>query len=186
LLLWVFVGEVTLLYRLDLSFLLFLQGFLHIDEHPPDANRGFDLPSALISFPTSGTQRRYRTLDAGSAEHESPFLHTLQVSDLRQELLSNSQHVRLAEVTNFRRCWQSAIYLYFCRTTRFFIIDTELEFASSCSEIIYPNLLLSRMLDPFVYTLKVYLFNWRPLTSVCHTTSSHLHAQFLRCTLVLY
>lgn len=28
-----------------------LQGFLHIDEYPPDANQGFDIPSALISFP---------------------------------------------------------------------------------------------------------------------------------------
>lgn len=27
------------------------QGFLHIDEYPPDANQGFDIPSALISFP---------------------------------------------------------------------------------------------------------------------------------------
>ncbi|KAJ8630359.1 hypothetical protein MRB53_023682 [Persea americana] len=27
------------------------QGFLQIDEYPPDANRGFDIPSALISFP---------------------------------------------------------------------------------------------------------------------------------------
>ncbi|XXG78577.1 hypothetical protein AAC387_Pa08g2498 [Persea americana] len=29
----------------------FDKGFLHIDEYPPDANRGFDIPSALISFP---------------------------------------------------------------------------------------------------------------------------------------
>lgn len=28
-----------------------LQGFLHIDEYPPDANQGFDIPSAVISFP---------------------------------------------------------------------------------------------------------------------------------------
>nr|VDD47127.1 unnamed protein product [Brassica oleracea] len=27
------------------------KGFLHIDEYPPDANQGFDIPSALISFP---------------------------------------------------------------------------------------------------------------------------------------
>ncbi|KAJ7554231.1 hypothetical protein O6H91_06G132200 [Diphasiastrum complanatum] len=26
-------------------------GFLHIDEHPPDANRGFDIPAAIVSFP---------------------------------------------------------------------------------------------------------------------------------------
>ncbi|XP_050363730.1 uncharacterized protein LOC126782516 [Argentina anserina] len=27
------------------------KGFLHIDEYPPDANQGFDIPSAIISFP---------------------------------------------------------------------------------------------------------------------------------------
>ncbi|XP_019465258.1 PREDICTED: GPI transamidase component PIG-T isoform X1 [Lupinus angustifolius] len=29
----------------------FDKGFLHIDEYPPDANQGFDIPSAIISFP---------------------------------------------------------------------------------------------------------------------------------------
>ncbi|KDP26371.1 hypothetical protein JCGZ_17529 [Jatropha curcas] len=29
----------------------FDKGFLHIDEYPPDANQGFDIPSATISFP---------------------------------------------------------------------------------------------------------------------------------------
>ena len=29
------------------------KGFLRIDEHPPDANRGFDLPSALFTFSSS-------------------------------------------------------------------------------------------------------------------------------------
>ncbi|GAV70711.1 Gpi16 domain-containing protein/PUB domain-containing protein, partial [Cephalotus follicularis] len=29
----------------------FDKGFLHIDEYPPDANQGFDIPSAAISFP---------------------------------------------------------------------------------------------------------------------------------------
>ncbi|XP_048336454.1 uncharacterized protein LOC125418191 isoform X2 [Ziziphus jujuba] len=29
----------------------FDKGFLHIDEYPPDANQGFDIPSALISYP---------------------------------------------------------------------------------------------------------------------------------------
>ncbi|CAM6102674.1 unnamed protein product [Calypogeia fissa] len=56
----------------------FDKAFLHIDEHPPDANRGFDLPSALISFPTSGTQRRYGTSGVMSTENGSPFLQTLQ------------------------------------------------------------------------------------------------------------
>ncbi|CAA6659899.1 unnamed protein product [Spirodela intermedia] len=29
----------------------FDKGFLHIDEYPPDANQGFDIPAAIISFP---------------------------------------------------------------------------------------------------------------------------------------
>ncbi|KAL5562117.1 hypothetical protein UlMin_031864 [Ulmus minor] len=29
----------------------FDKGFLHIDEYPPDANQGFDIPSAIISYP---------------------------------------------------------------------------------------------------------------------------------------
>ncbi|KAF3949578.1 hypothetical protein CMV_024568 [Castanea mollissima] len=29
----------------------FDKGFLHIDEYPPDANQGFDIPSAVIIFP---------------------------------------------------------------------------------------------------------------------------------------
>ncbi|GAB2245137.1 hypothetical protein Droror1_Dr00000630 [Drosera rotundifolia] len=29
----------------------FDKGFLHINEYPPDANQGFDIPSAIISFP---------------------------------------------------------------------------------------------------------------------------------------
>lgn len=32
------------------SFFLFQQGFLHIDEYPPDANQGFDIPSAVVHF----------------------------------------------------------------------------------------------------------------------------------------
>jgi phosphatidylinositol glycan class T len=28
----------------------FERAFLHIDEHPPDANRGFDLPSPIVTF----------------------------------------------------------------------------------------------------------------------------------------
>lgn len=31
----------------------FDKGYLRIDEHPPDANRGFDLPSALFTFASS-------------------------------------------------------------------------------------------------------------------------------------
>ncbi|XP_010271693.1 PREDICTED: GPI transamidase component PIG-T [Nelumbo nucifera] len=29
----------------------FDKGFLHIDEYPPDANQGFDIPSAVVRFP---------------------------------------------------------------------------------------------------------------------------------------
>ena len=38
--------------------MFFLQGFLRIDEHPPDANLGFDLPSTLFTFSRSQTARR--------------------------------------------------------------------------------------------------------------------------------
>ncbi|RZB81853.1 GPI transamidase component PIG-T [Glycine soja] len=31
--------------------IVFDKGFLHIDEYPPDVNQGFDIPSAIISFP---------------------------------------------------------------------------------------------------------------------------------------
>lgn len=34
----------------------FDKGYLRIDEHPPDANRGFDLPSALFTFSTRGLE----------------------------------------------------------------------------------------------------------------------------------
>lgn len=54
----------------------FDKGFLHIDEHPPDANRGFDLPSAYLNFPTSQTRRRYVDLPS-SLEQEYPLLQKL-------------------------------------------------------------------------------------------------------------
>lgn len=38
----------------------FDKGFLHIDEYPPDANQGFDIPSALVSFPGFQSSRNYR------------------------------------------------------------------------------------------------------------------------------
>lgn len=37
----------------------FDKGFLHIDEYPPDANQGFDIPSAVISFPSTQASRLY-------------------------------------------------------------------------------------------------------------------------------
>ncbi|XP_020575014.1 GPI transamidase component PIG-T isoform X2 [Phalaenopsis equestris] len=38
----------------------FDKGFLHIDEYPPDANQGFDIPSALVSFPDFRCGRSYQ------------------------------------------------------------------------------------------------------------------------------
>ncbi|URE08224.1 Gpi16 subunit, GPI transamidase component [Musa troglodytarum] len=37
----------------------FDKGFLHIDEYPPDANQGFDIPSALVTFPNFHSSRSY-------------------------------------------------------------------------------------------------------------------------------
>lgn len=37
----------------------FDKGFLHIDEYPPDANQGFDIPSALISFPSFNARMNF-------------------------------------------------------------------------------------------------------------------------------
>ncbi|XP_050208192.1 uncharacterized protein LOC126657530 [Mercurialis annua] len=39
----------------------FDKGFLHIDEYPPDANQGFDIPSAAISFPNFYTSMLFPT-----------------------------------------------------------------------------------------------------------------------------
>ncbi|KAJ0980443.1 hypothetical protein J5N97_008698 [Dioscorea zingiberensis] len=49
----------------------FDKGFLHIDEYPPDANQGFDIPSAVISFPDFYSSRSY--LEDNSLE-QSPLL----------------------------------------------------------------------------------------------------------------
>uniref|UniRef100_A0A7N0UHC0 GPI transamidase component PIG-T n=1 Tax=Kalanchoe fedtschenkoi TaxID=63787 RepID=A0A7N0UHC0_KALFE len=43
----------------------FDKGFLHIDEYPPDANQGFDIPSAIISFPGFQTSMQF-SLDNSS------------------------------------------------------------------------------------------------------------------------
>ncbi|KAL1211931.1 hypothetical protein V5N11_023907 [Cardamine amara subsp. amara] len=45
------------------------KGFLHIDEYPPDANQGFDIPSALISFPD-----HHASLDFKEELGNSPLL----------------------------------------------------------------------------------------------------------------
>lgn len=56
--------------------LLLLQGFLHLDEYPPDAYQGFDIPSALISFPNFLSNRNY-LVDVSLSQ--SPLLHEFQV-----------------------------------------------------------------------------------------------------------
>lgn len=53
-----------------------LQGFLHIDEYPPDANQGFDIPSAVISFPEFKTSLH---LVEDSSANTLPILSKLQV-----------------------------------------------------------------------------------------------------------
>ncbi|KAK3222864.1 hypothetical protein Dsin_009889 [Dipteronia sinensis] len=37
----------------------FDKGFLHIDEYPPDANQGFDIPAAVISYPDFHASMRF-------------------------------------------------------------------------------------------------------------------------------
>ncbi|CAO2827095.1 unnamed protein product [Amaranthus hypochondriacus] len=51
----------------------FDKGFLHIDEYPPDANQGFDIPSALISFPDF-----HSSLSFAEDSNVSPLLSSLQ------------------------------------------------------------------------------------------------------------
>ncbi|XP_062182961.1 uncharacterized protein LOC133887066 [Phragmites australis] len=53
----------------------FDKGFLHIDEYPPDANQGFDIPSALVSFPEFNSARSYPEIDSSL---ESPLLENFQ------------------------------------------------------------------------------------------------------------
>ncbi|KAK9992815.1 hypothetical protein SO802_022518 [Lithocarpus litseifolius] len=52
-----------------------LKGFLHIDEYPPDANQGFDIPSAVIIFPNFQTSMQY--LEDNSS-NKSPMLSKFQ------------------------------------------------------------------------------------------------------------
>lgn len=54
-----------------------LQGFLHIDEYPPDANQGFDIPSAIVSFPDFQTRLDFLV---GNSSKKSPMLSKLQVT----------------------------------------------------------------------------------------------------------
>ncbi|KAM4077897.1 hypothetical protein ACJW30_12G174700 [Castanea mollissima] len=53
----------------------FDKGFLHIDEYPPDANQGFDIPSAVIIFPNFQTSMQY--LEDNSS-NKSPMLLKFQ------------------------------------------------------------------------------------------------------------
>lgn len=55
---------------------ILLQGFLHIDEYPPDANQGFDIPSAVVSFPDF--QASVNFLEDASS-NKSPLLVKMQV-----------------------------------------------------------------------------------------------------------
>ncbi|PNX75158.1 GPI transamidase component pig-t-like protein, partial [Trifolium pratense] len=49
-------------------------GFLHIDEYPPDANQGFDIPSAIISFPDFHAALQF----PNNSISNSPMLSKLQ------------------------------------------------------------------------------------------------------------
>ncbi|KAK7345838.1 hypothetical protein VNO77_16450 [Canavalia gladiata] len=52
----------------------FDKGFLHIDEYPPDANQGFDIPSAIISFPDFHAGLQF----SDNSQSKSPMLSKLQ------------------------------------------------------------------------------------------------------------
>ncbi|KAI4354348.1 hypothetical protein L6164_003218 [Bauhinia variegata] len=52
----------------------FDKGFLHIDEYPPDANQGFDIPSAIISFPNVHAGLQF----PDSSSSKSPMFSKLQ------------------------------------------------------------------------------------------------------------
>ncbi|KAG6735588.1 hypothetical protein POTOM_061771 [Populus tomentosa] len=55
----------------------FDKGFLHIDEYPPDANQGFDIPSAAVSFPNFHASMHFPSNDS---ERKSPMLSKFQES----------------------------------------------------------------------------------------------------------
>ena len=66
------IGIVFLIY----CSMICQQGFLHIDEYPPDANQGFDIPSAAISFPNFHASMHFPSNDS---ERKSPMLSKFQV-----------------------------------------------------------------------------------------------------------
>ncbi|KAK5819288.1 GPI transamidase component PIG-T [Gossypium arboreum] len=53
----------------------FDKGFLHIDEYPPDANQGFDIPSAIVSFPNFHARMVFLENDS---LNKSPLLSKFQ------------------------------------------------------------------------------------------------------------
>ncbi|KAI3742048.1 hypothetical protein L1987_59727 [Smallanthus sonchifolius] len=53
----------------------FDKGFLHIDEYPPDANQGFDIPSAIISYPDFQTRLQYQQ---DNTSIKSPMVSKMQ------------------------------------------------------------------------------------------------------------
>ncbi|CAM8995448.1 unnamed protein product [Rhodiola kirilowii] len=55
----------------------FDKGFLHINEYPPDANQGFDIPSAIISFPGVQTSMQFM-MDNSSIS--SPLLAKFKIN----------------------------------------------------------------------------------------------------------
>ncbi|XP_068668207.1 uncharacterized protein [Aristolochia californica] len=59
----------------------FDKGFLHIDEYPPDANQGFDLPSAVISFPGLQASIHYAE---GNSSSSSPLISKFQARNTVQ------------------------------------------------------------------------------------------------------
>ncbi|RZB71095.1 GPI transamidase component PIG-T, partial [Glycine soja] len=54
------------------------EGFLHIDEYPPDVNQGFDIPSAIISFPDFHAGLQF----SDKSRSKSPLLSKLQEKSL--------------------------------------------------------------------------------------------------------
>ncbi|XP_047334676.1 GPI transamidase component PIG-T [Impatiens glandulifera] len=53
----------------------FDKGFLHIDEYPPDANQGFDIPSAVVRFPNHQASINFIE---DMTSNKSPLLSKLQ------------------------------------------------------------------------------------------------------------
>ncbi|KAH1217332.1 GPI transamidase component PIG-T [Glycine max] len=58
--------------------IVFDKGFLHIDEYPPDVNQGFDIPSAIISFPDFHAGLQF----SNKSRSKSPLLSKLQEKSL--------------------------------------------------------------------------------------------------------